>query len=543
MQRVFWGVTLLALACLLLRSARVGLAGDYVDPIGRITAQDEAPYANSAIRMARQGDWLTPFFMGRYALYKPPFLMWAAGLSARILGVSRLALRLPVALLASLGLGLVFLWVAELRSVAAAACAAVLLASNHLWHVLGGMCMTDGILVAFCIAAMYCLYSDPWLESKWVLWGFAGSVAGAILTKSVAGLLPLGVLGLYCLAVRREERPRLTRVWMAVGLSLALAAPWFLYQAIAHSRWFWAEHIDLELLAFGAGSPPQTSQENQALFYLTRVPGVDPVLTALALLAMPGLLSELRKRSGPAVLLACWMVMVAAEVLAFQYRNVSYVLPMIPALAILAAGYGSNPFGRRAAGMAPLLVVAFVAKAAFPTAPWGLSFEQGTIQPVAPIVSEYCERARSHELIVVDLADDLYASTLPLHRLRYCLVGADVKGGRYGMPFDYMGIVLTAAQFGDAAQWTPIFRQRLSEWGIDSDEPIGTLITAKSPAELAEMIRTHPESDFLIPRKIRPAVEEAAQDNHEIVEAPGYFFLLSRDTGTVGSAVGWSCRL
>jgi 4-amino-4-deoxy-L-arabinose transferase-like glycosyltransferase len=125
----------------------VGLAGDYVDPISKVTAQDEALYAHSAIRAARQGGWLTPIFMGRYGLYKPPLLMWVSGLSARILGVSRLALRLPVALLASLSVCLVFLWPAELRSWQAGACAAALLVSNHLWHVLAGMSMTDGLLV------------------------------------------------------------------------------------------------------------------------------------------------------------------------------------------------------------------------------------------------------------------------------------------------------------------------------------------------------------------------------------------------------------
>src|SRR6266700_343892 len=116
MLRALSVVALLALACLLLRSARVGLAGDYVDPVGKVTAQDEALYAHSAIRMATAGNWLTPLFMGRYALYKPPLLIWVSGLSARVLGVSRLALRLPIALLCSLAVGLVFLWAAELRS-------------------------------------------------------------------------------------------------------------------------------------------------------------------------------------------------------------------------------------------------------------------------------------------------------------------------------------------------------------------------------------------------------------------------------------------
>ncbi len=543
MQRALCVVALLALACLLLRSARVGLAGDYVDPISKVTAQDEALYANSAIRMARQGDWLTPYFMGRFALYKPPLLYWVAGFSARILGVSRLALRLPVAVIASLGLGLVFLWVAELRSWQAGACAAVLLASNHLWHVLGGMCMTDGILVALTIAAMYCLFSDPWLESKFALWGFAAAVAGAILTKSVAGVLPLGALGLYWLAAPRKERPTFARVCLAAGLSLALAAPWFVYQAAVHGRWFWEEHIILELFAFGAGAPPQTSHENQALFYLVRVPGVDPVLTAMALLALPAFLRELRKRSGPATLLACWMAMVVAAILAFQYRNVSYMLPIFPALAILATGYGGYTAGRRAVWLLTFAGLAFAGKAAFPSAPWGLSFQRGTIQPVAPLVSDYCARARPHELILVDMDDDLYASTLPLPKLRYCLVGASITGGRYGMPFDYMGIVLTAPQFDDPDRWTPIFRQHLSEWGIDSDAPIGTLITPASPVELAQMIRAHPDSDFLLPVKYRGGVEAAAQGGHDIVEAPGHIFLLSRHAPGQSSPREWSCRL
>src|SRR6185369_9143553 len=116
-------------------------------------------------------------------------------------------------------------------------------------------------------------------------------------------------------------------------------------------------------------------------------------------------------------------------------------------------------------------------------APWGLSFLRGTVQPVAPLLSGYCTQARAQELILVGMDDDLYASTLPLHKLRYSLIGASISGGKYTMPFDSMGIVLTAAEFNDLARWTPVFRDRLREWGIDSDEPIGTLITPHSVAE------------------------------------------------------------
>src|SRR4051812_18676978 len=114
MRQAFCAVALLALICLLPRAANVGLAGAFIDPIGRITAQDEALYGNSAIAMSRPGgDWLTPHFMGRPALYKPPMLIWLSALSARVFGIGHFTLRLPVIVISALAVGLIFLWVAE----------------------------------------------------------------------------------------------------------------------------------------------------------------------------------------------------------------------------------------------------------------------------------------------------------------------------------------------------------------------------------------------------------------------------------------------
>ncbi len=537
MRSALLAVAALALACLLIRAARVGLAGDYIDPVGKITAQDEALYAHSAIHMATQGGWLTPMFMGRYALYKPPMLAWLAGASARILGVSRLALRLPAALLCALALGLVFLWAAEARGWIAGTCAAALLLSDHLWHVLGGMCMTDGLLVAFYIAGLYTIFSDPWLESRSALWGFAASTAAAILTKSIAGVLPLAALGLYWLAAPHKYRPRLGRVCLAASLALALAAPWFVWQLVVHHRWFWTEAVLVEILGFGAGAPPQTSQENQAVFYLLRLAILDPVLLALVAVAAPGWFRALRRRSPDATLLAIWIGLVLASVMVWQYRNASYLLPAIPMLAIVAAVYGSSS-NKWSLG---LCGIAFVCKAALAAAPWGISFAAGTVQPVAPIVSDYCRMARGNELILVGMDDDLYATTLPLAKLRYALVGSFGPAGEYGMDFAGMGIILTAAQFDDLRRREPVFRDRLREWGLDSAAPIGTLIAPSTPGELAEISVAHPESDFLVPGRFRAAIGNDA--GHEVREAaPGHFLLLSRKA-IRGSTPAWSCGM
>ena len=541
MRRALCAVALAAIVVLLVRAARVGLAGDYVDPVTRIAAQDEALYASEAISMAVHGDPMTPRFMGRFALYKPPLLIWSAALSARVLGISRLSLRLPIVLLAALAAGLLFLWAAEVQSWQAGVAAVLLLLSNHLWVTLGALCMTDALLVSFFIGAFYALFSDPWMESRPGLFGFSGCVAAAILTKGIAGLLPLMVLGLYWIAAPRKYRPSFWRVCLTSALSLALAASWFVYQGIVHSRWFWTEHVMVEILGFGAGVPPQTSPEPQALFYLLRLAAIDPVLVAVAAAGLPVFLTALRRRSPDATLLACWIVAACAVVLIWRYRNAAYLLPLVPALVLVGTAYSPFTDRRYVPWMLAALAAVFLVKCSVPELTWGLSFKEGTIQPLAAPLTSYCEQHRGNELIVVDLPDDLYASTLPLARLRYAAVRPAGPDPRYGMPFQEMGIAVSVPQFNHLAGLEPQFRGRLRQWGMDTADPIASLILVRDADELEALAVSHPETDFLIPERYHDAIRLAP---HSTAPAGSdYFFLIARRRFERSSPQGWTCRM
>jgi hypothetical protein len=267
-------------------------------------------------------------------------------------------------------------------------------------------------------------------------------------------------------------------------------------------------------------------------------------LTAFALVAVPGFLVEVRRRSAGAVLLACWIAAPLAAVLVWQYRNIAYLLPIVPALAILAASFGPFAARRPPIWMLLLAAAAFTGKVLAPSAPWGLSFAQVTVTPVAPLLSSYCERNRANELIVVGADDDLYGSALPLAKLRYCLIGsAAAFTENYAMPFEDLGITLTAPQFDDLDRWEPVFRPRLREWGLDSGEAIGTLIVAATPEELGQIIRLHPASDFLVPNRYRRAVDAEARPGHEMVVVLDHFFLLARNGQVRNAPPAWSCRL
>jgi hypothetical protein len=400
------------------------------------------------------------------------------------------------------------------------------------------MCLTDGLLLAFYTAAMYCLFADPWLESPLAFWGYAGSVAAAILTKSVAGVLPIAVLGLYWLFAPRKYRPRFWRMFTVCAAAAALASPWFVYQLLAHHRCFWTEQIQVELLGYGGGAPPQTSEDNQALFYLMRMLRIDPVLMALAVVAIPAFAADLKRRSAPAVLLGCWIGVLLGAVFFWQYRNLTYLLPLVPAAAILGTAYGNLGEVRSARWLMAVAAAAFLLKAFTPDAPWGISFRGGTIVQTAPMISSYCERGRSNELILVDPRDELFASVLPLPKARYFLIGRMPSSGPYGMDFASMGIVLTAGQFDDLSRWMPDFRRNLRDWGMKTDGAIGTMIIGATPEDLATTIRAHPDSDFFLPGRYMQAAKDGA---HDVVRAgPDWFFLLGRESSAAPRR--WSCN-
>src|SRR5690349_20612944 len=137
MRRAFCAAALLTLACLLPRAVLVGLAGDYLDPIGKITAGAEARYAAGALAMVRGS--------GSPGRGDSPLLLWCAAASMRVFGPGGLALRLPVTLFAAIAVALIFLWGAEAAGLQAGASAALLVLGNHLFHTLSTLCLPDAL--------------------------------------------------------------------------------------------------------------------------------------------------------------------------------------------------------------------------------------------------------------------------------------------------------------------------------------------------------------------------------------------------------------
>src|SRR5712692_7290843 len=236
-------VFLLALVGLGAGVERIRIASAFTDPSSAVRAQDESTYAHSAIQIARSGDWMTPKFLGRFYMQKPPLLMWLTALSVKSFGLSLLTLRLPVLLAASLAVTLVFVWVRQAGSAWAGAAAAILLVSDSLWHRYARICQTDALVAAWIVAAVSCLAQDPRLAGRIPFLCFSVFTAAALMTKNIAGLLPLLILLVFRVLMRGDQRPALRRIVQACLLAGAVALPWHLYQVLLHRRWFCAEYV------------------------------------------------------------------------------------------------------------------------------------------------------------------------------------------------------------------------------------------------------------------------------------------------------------
>jgi hypothetical protein len=504
---------------------RTGIAAACTDPVAHVRAQDESLYANTAVTFATRGGWLTPRFQGRYILYKPPLIQWLAGLSLRLAGVSLWTLRLPILLAGAYAVSLLFAWVYRARSSAAAWVAMLLLVSNPLWHVLSRVCYTDMPAVAAVSTAFAVVRREPRLASRGAALAFGAALAVGVMAKSVTGVLPLFALGPYWLFSAAALRPSPGRIAIAVGTMGLLAAPWHLYQIAVHRQWFWMDYVRIQLLGFGVHPPEQHIAAGPLRFYASGLWLTDPVLCLLVAAALPAFVTALRARKPDALILLSWILVAGTALLAFRYRNLPYLLYLVAPLCVLAASF--LPV-RRMGIVIALLAGTFVVKAAFPERPWGLPFGAAE-QASAPTLREYCRMNRPNELIYVEPDDDFYSATLPLPQLRYCFVDPTHFALREAPHYASLGIILTPDQFNDRAQWSSMFLWRLRQWGLDSLEPVGTAILADSDADVLRIVRAHPESDFLLPVRLRTVADEEFQGTFQAIPAGSKrFFLLAR---------------
>jgi 4-amino-4-deoxy-L-arabinose transferase-like glycosyltransferase len=297
--------------------------------------RDEADYAGVAHAMNASGDYLVPRLFGRLFADKPPLAEWLTALAFRVFGEREWAGRLPHVLLASGCAVLVLLLGERMLGARGSAAAAAFFASSLLFVVYGRLLLTDSALLFFTLLAILGFARVLAGRGGWETAVGAGAALGlAVLSKGPVAFLSPGlfVLGFLAGGGARSERT-LLRLSLALAICLAVAAPWFWLAAQATGgaavRSFWVrENVDRFL------APMQGHRAPALSVLLVAWLGFFPWSGALLGLSRPGFLRRRPEQWG----LMAW----AGGVLIFfalaRTKLPHYILPALPALALLVAG-------------------------------------------------------------------------------------------------------------------------------------------------------------------------------------------------------------
>ena len=305
-----------------------------------LTDPDESAYVESVREMRDSGEWLVPRLYGQPILDKPILIYWVIGASFRLFGENPFAARLPSVLA---GVALLFvlrrLGTLLLGSARAGLLSALILASSLEFVLLGRAAVTDMLLTLFCTLAILLNLERLWAGgSKHLPLAAAACMGLAVLTKGPVGLV-IGTLALgACLAGSGEWRwKQLSELRPLASLAVfsAVALPW--YAVVVMRR---PDLLKGFVLGGNLGRFMRAEHRPQPpLYYIVvLVIGFLPWSSFLpgsmgrALAAWKS--GDTRRRL---LVPTLWLLALMAFFTLAASKLPSYILPVLPAAAILAA--------------------------------------------------------------------------------------------------------------------------------------------------------------------------------------------------------------
>lgn len=352
------------------------------------TDRDESRFAQSSRQMLESGNFIDIRF-GHVPRYKKPAgIYWLQSATTFVAGLGDRShiwtYRLP-SLLGGLLAVLLCFWAARAFAIAQVAwLAAALMATSLLLTAESTIATTDAVQLACLMAAIgvllrvYLAARDPQASMpglRLVLLGWVGFAAGILIKGPVVPAV-CAVTIVALLAWDRGEWRWLNnlRPLYGVGITLAIVAPWAVAISLESHGQFYEQSLGQDFAAKLAGG--QDSHGAWPGYYLALV---TLTFWPAILFVVPGLGAAIRRHTEPATrFLLAWA---GASWLMFEVvptKLPHYVLPVYPALAMLAAVWMLSPRAANEPRWQPVLFYLaalqyLLGVAAFVVAPvWGL---------------------------------------------------------------------------------------------------------------------------------------------------------------------------
>jgi len=321
----------------------------------------DARYAEIASEMYLSGDWLTPHLNYIKHFHKPPLTYWVTAAGYHLLGYNEWGARLSLGLAALGTLLLTYALARRLYGERAGQLAWLILLSMGGFLGAHRLLTTDPLLTLALTAALYSFWR--WQEGEGAGWShaFFACLGAAMMTKGPVGILVVWLI-ILAWALAAGRLARLSRLRWGTGLAIfcLLGLPWYLYMV-------WRNEGLLHYFLFGQLADRVSGEMGHRYpfwyspltFLLYALPWTPFLLLALWR-ALAG-----RRREGEArgaAYLAAWCLVPVAFFALPATKLPNYILPALPAAAVLlAAWWRDAPLAAGGRAAAALLAAALLA--------------------------------------------------------------------------------------------------------------------------------------------------------------------------------------
>lgn len=305
---------------------------------------DEPRYAQVSREMLQRGDWITPTLGGHAWLEKPPLYYWQAMIVYSVIGVSDAAARIPSALDATLMVVAIYLFFRKFRRGMEVDAALITASCAGMAGYARAASMDMALTATFAIGM---LAWWTWRESgnRIYLAGFYLFMALGMLAKGpVAPFLAAAVIVFYSIAVR-EVRLIVQTLWLpGVLLFFAIGLPWYVLAQVRNPHFFREFILEHNLARFSTN----LYHHPEPFWYY--VPVTLLALTPWIVFIIAALVESIRawwaERSAGQdlelqfrIFLCCWLIVPPVFFSISQSKLPGYILPAVPAGAVLLADY------------------------------------------------------------------------------------------------------------------------------------------------------------------------------------------------------------
>ncbi len=316
---------------------------------------DEAVFAQASKEMVQSGNWVTPTYNGAKRFDKPVMIYWLMAGSYKAFGVNEFAARFPSAAAACLLALAVFFFEGLsqeksrfsgpfVRREKRAFYAALSLMLSLFFLAYSHAAVTDMTLTLFITLSLLCFYLYSSKGSRGYIYGFYLFSAFAFLTKGLIGIIfPVGIAFVYQM-LTEGFFDAFKKVWSFMGilLFLAVSSPWYIacYKANGNEflrDFFIKQHFERYLHVISGHTGP-------VYYYIpVLVLGLFPWIAFLP----QGIKTAVRERkNSPGLLALIWLTFVVVFFSFAKTKLPDYVLPGVPAAALLISSGISAASGR-----------------------------------------------------------------------------------------------------------------------------------------------------------------------------------------------------